>query len=399
MPQKAQETTKMKTAEKMIPDLRFPEFKGEWEEKRLGKEFPFIRNGFVGTATPYYAESGVKYLQGKNVKNGAISENCLIHITEAFHKKCQKSQLKNGDVLMVQSGHVGECALVTKEYEGANCHALLVLTPSDNIVSKFYIFYFYSSRGKRAIQKVKTGNTIEHILSSDLKPMHVLTPDSAEQKKIADFLLLVDGRIEGLEKKRELLAAYKKGLMQKLFNQSLRFENGNQPFPDWEEKRLGEVSRIRTGKLDANAMVDNGPYRFYTCAREYYRIDVYAFDTEALLISGNGANVGYIHYYKGRFNAYQRTYVLDLFEQNILFVKYFLSERLTQRIEREKKEGCMPYIVLGTLSEMKIPVPCLEEQRKIAECLSAVDRKIGQVETQVEQTRKFKQGLLQKMFV
>ena len=88
------------------------------------------------------------------------------------------------------------------------------------------------------------------------------------------------------------------------------------------EEKLGNICNITTGKLDANAMVENGQYRFYTCAKDYYYIDKYAFDTEALLISGNGAYVGYIHYYKGKFNAYQRTYVLDQFTENIQYIKY-----------------------------------------------------------------------------
>ena len=81
----------------------------------------------------------------------------------------------------------------------------------------------------------------------------------------------------------------------------LRFKGDDgQNFPEWEDTTLGELCSITTGKLDANAMIGNGEYRFYTCAKEYYRIDNYAFDTDALLVSGNGANVGYIHHYKGK---------------------------------------------------------------------------------------------------
>lgn len=128
--------------------------------------------------------------------------------------------------------------------------------------------------------------------------------------------------------------------MQKIFSQELRFKDEcGEDFPVWHHKNLGDICRIRTGKLDANAMVVGGKYRFYTCAREFYQIDEYAFDTEALLISGNGANVGYIHYYSGKFNAYQRTYVLDGFIHNIEYVKYFLDMYLNERIYGEKKEG------------------------------------------------------------
>ena len=193
---------------------------------------------------------------------------------------------------------------------------------------------------------------------------------------------------------------YKKGVMQQLFSGQLRFkdENGN-PYPDWEEKRLGELCSTTTGKLDANAMREDGEYRFYTCAREYYQIDKYAFDTEALLVSGNGANVGYIHYYKGKFNAYQRTYVLDGFDQNIFYIKKYLEKNLYERIHVEKKDGNTPYITLSTITEMKVDLPCQPEQQKIATYLSSIDTKIEAVNNQITQTQTFKKGLLQQMFV
>ena len=89
-------------------------------------------------------------------------------------------------------------------------------------------------------------------------------------------------------------------------------------------------------------MTTNGKYRFYTCAKNYYYTDNYAFDNEALLISGNGAYVGYIHYYKGKFNAYQRTYVLDSFLENIQYIKVYLEEFLPKRISLEKKKATLP---------------------------------------------------------
>ena len=188
--------------------------------------------------------------------------------------------------------------------------------------------------------------------------------------------------------------------MQRLFSQSLRFTDDNgTPFPDWEEKKLGDLANITTGSLDANAMVENGQYHFFTCAKEVYRIDTPAFDTEALLVSGNGANVGYIHYYKGQFNAYQRTYVLDKFDQNIHYIKHFLDRFLKKRIFSEVKDGNTPYIVKGTLADMLIQLPSLDEQKKIADFLSAIDHKIALVASELSHAKTFKKGLLQQMFV
>lgn len=162
---------------------------------------------------------------------------------------------------------------------------------------------------------------------------------------------------------------------------------------------MQDICNITTGKLDANAMKQNGKYRFYTCAKEYYKIDSFAFDTEALLISGNGAYVGYIHYYKGKFNAYQRTYVLDKFKYNILYIKYFLDYYLPSRILSERKEGNTPYIVLSTLSYMPIKIPNENMENTIVSTLSKLDKKIDLTENKFILLNKEKKSLLQQMFI
>uniref|UniRef100_UPI0035CD0AC9 restriction endonuclease subunit S n=1 Tax=Staphylococcus warneri TaxID=1292 RepID=UPI0035CD0AC9 len=156
---------------------------------------------------------------------------------------------------------------------------------------------------------------------------------------------------------------------------------------------------MTTGSLDANAMVPNGKYKFFTCARETYEIDTYAFDTEALLISGNGANVGYIHYYQGKFNAYQRTYVLNNFKANITYLKYYLEKYLLRRIYSEKRDGNTPYITRSTLYDMEIMIPSLEEQEKIGNFFNKIDNLIELQVDKIEVLKQRKKGLLQKMFV
>lgn len=168
---------------------------------------------------------------------------------------------------------------------------------------------------------------------------------------------------------------------------------------EWRNVTLENICSITTGKLDANAMVQDGQYRFYTCAKNYFKIDKYAFDLEALLISGNGANVGYIHYYKGKFNAYQRTYVLYEFKKNISYVKYFLEQNLPRRIESEKQDGNTPYIKIGTLLKMEVFVPLLlDEQQKIADCLSSIDELIGAEKKKARLLKKWKKGWMQRLF-
>jgi type I restriction enzyme S subunit len=202
--------------------IRFKDDNGndfpDWEYLAMEKLYPQIRNGFVGTATPFYCDRGVRYVQGRNIKEGKILGNGFVSITQAFHKKCVKSQLRTNDILMVQSGHVGECAIVTDAFDDANCHALLVLTPRGrDLDSRFYVSFFYSSRGRKIIYKIKTGNTIAHILSSDLKREIAPHPSLPEQTKIADFLTSVDQKIESVSQQIAKTQTFKKGLLQQMF--------------------------------------------------------------------------------------------------------------------------------------------------------------------------------------
>jgi type I restriction enzyme S subunit len=201
------------------PRLRLPDFRDakEWVPKPLGGYFDPIRNGFVGTATPFYVSDGVPYLQGKNIKDGRIDPAGLVRISKEFREKQVKSQLDRNDILMVQSGHVGECALVGADYEGGNCHALIIMSPREKVHSPFFVHFFRSSHGKDKIAAITTGNTIEHILASDLKMVEVFAPEAAEQERIAACLSSLDALIAAETQKLDGLLDHKKGLMQHLF--------------------------------------------------------------------------------------------------------------------------------------------------------------------------------------
>jgi len=380
-----------------IPILRFPEFKGEWEKKKLGE----VATNKSGKYNPEKEITSVKCIELEHL--GQESAH-LLGFIDGKNSGCIKNKFDKGDVLF------GKLRPYLKKYliapfEGV-CSSEIWVLKGINISNEF-LFRIIQTDTFIDLANQSSGSKMPRADWSVVENGIFSFPTLPEQTRIAEFFTAIDAKIQALKTKKEKLAQYKKGVMQKIFanvethgRASLRFtdDNGND-FPEWEVKKLGEVSKITTGKLDANAMVENGEYRFYTCAKDFYRIDKFAFDTEALLISGNGANVGYIHYYNGKFNAYQRTYVLDGFNENIIFIKYFLDKNLYERINIEKKEGNTPYIVLSTLSEMEIRLPSLPEQTKIANFLSSLDEKINSTENQIQQTQTWKKGLLQKMFV
>ena len=180
--------------------------------------------------------------------------------------------------------------------------------------------------------------------------------------------------------------------------EKLRFkdEDGNQ-YPKWENNLLGHKCNITTGKLDANVMTENGQYPFFTCSKETFKVNNYAFEGKAIIIAGNG-DVGHIRFFEGRFNAYQRTYVLQHFDQNYQYLIEYLNRFLPLKIESETNIGAMPFIRLSTLADMPIELPVYYEQEKIGGFLSTFDKLIDKQNEKIGLLKELKKGYLQKMF-
>lgn len=170
----------------------------------------------------------------------------------------------------------------------------------------------------------------------------------------------------------------------------------------WQVKKLGEICDIKTGKKDVNQGNPHGKYPFFTCAKEHTFSDGYSFDTEALLVAGNG-DVGSVSYYKGKFEAYQRTYVLSNFSGILPRLLYlYLDGFLKEAVSKQKLGNTMPYIKLGMLTEFEIPVPPLAEQKKIAKKLDEVFEGVAKArelaEKNLKNSRELFESYLQSIF-
>ncbi|ENX08075.1 restriction endonuclease subunit S [Acinetobacter variabilis] len=405
------------------PALRFTEFDGDWISSPLKKFFPKIRNGFVGIATPYYVANGVKYLQGKNVKDGRIDPTGLIYISEEFHAKKSNSKLAIDDILMVQSGHVGECAVIDKEYDNANCHALIVLSPhkEQETNSHFVKYYFYTPIGKKIISQIKTGNTIEHVLASEVKEIYLNFPSKVEQTKIASFLSAVDEKITQLTQKHQLLSQYKQGMMQKLFSQQLRFKaDDGSEFDEWNDIQLKDISHRITRKnkeLNQNALTISAQLGLIN-QQEYFSKQIASRDLSKyyLLHKGEyaynksysaGYPMGAIKrlklYDKGVVSTLYICFSLNEYINSDYFEQFVESGLLVPELEKIAQEGARNHgllnISLQEFFEVNLKMPSLDEQAKIANFLSAIDQKIEIAAQQIEQAKQWKKGLLQQMFV
>jgi len=384
------------TKNKLVPRLRFPEFKdaGEWKETILDKVAEY--------------ENGIAHEKDIDENGEYIVVNSKFISTDGEVKKFTNTPFciaNKGDILMVLSDvpngkAIAKCYIVEEHNRYTVNQRICRITPR-KLNPK--ILYYELNRNPYFLA-FDDGVNQTNLRKEDVLKCPLLIPeDSKEQEKIANTLSLVDDLINAQRQKIELLKQHKKGLLQNLFPQEgetvpkLRFPEFTET---WDKDLLGNIAKdITTGKLDANAMTEDGQYRFYTCAKNYYKIDRYAFDKEALLIAGNGAYLGYIHYYNGKFNAYQRTYVLSDFTHNVIYLKYFLERFLPKRINLEKKDGNTPYIVLSTLTEMEIFFPNNpKEQQKIADCLSSLDEIITAQTQKIALLQQHKKGLLQNLF-
>lgn len=181
--------------------------------------FSFIRNGFVGTVTPYFTDKnkGVRYLQGTNVHSGKITDDTVFYISKEFNEKHQKNILKPDDILVVQSGHVGECAVVGDKYAGANCHALIIMSNAGSCCSKYVAQYINSDIGIQKIAAITTGNTIKHILATTIAKVTVPVPSLDEQRRIANILEKIDKHIDLEDQFLMQLISLRQGFLQQLF--------------------------------------------------------------------------------------------------------------------------------------------------------------------------------------
>ena len=372
-----------------VPGLRFPEFTDEWKEERLDKIAELSKG--VGISKEQLSEDGEPCILYGELYTKYKSEIIRKVISKTNIESSNLKRSKRNDVIIPCSGETAIDIAVARCIPFDN-----ILLGGDLNIIRLHkndgAFMAYQLNGKRKIDiaKLAQGVSVVHLYGENLKSIKTYNPCLQEQQKIVKLLSMFDERIEAQNKIIEKYESLIKGIAQHCIKEST---SGN------AYVKLGDICQITTGKLDANAKVDNGIYPFFTCAERPFKIDSFAFDTEALLISGNGANLGYINYYNGKFNAYQRTYVLDIFSENIQYIKWALKVLLPKRIAIEKSSSNTPYIVLSTLSDLRLPIPNKSNQCHIAKLMQSLERKLSSQIALNGFYNKLKQYLLHQMFI
>lgn len=381
-----------------IPQLRFPEFKGIWQKKALLEVAEKITDGTHDTPKP--VENGIPYLTAIHIKDGFVDyENCYFVTKEVHNVIYKRCNPEKDDLLIVNIGAgTATCALNTVDYEFSMKNVALV-KPNKNIISGKYLAQFQRTKSEKIFNQLTSGGAQPFLSLKEIGKLEISLPSLKEQTKIATFLSEVDQKIQALKKKHSLLEQYKKGVMQKLFSQEMRFkdENGND-FPEWEVKKLGEVAKITTGSSNRQDSNLDGKYTFFDRSIDIRTSDRFLFDAEAIIVPGEGQEF-IPKYFIGKFDLHQRTYaIMDFKNANGLFLYYSISFN-TNHLNSQAVGSTVKSLRLPMFETMPINLPSLPEQTAIANFLSALDEKINQTQRQIEKTEVWKKGLLQKMFV
>ena len=407
-----------------IPQLRFPEFSGEWEEKRLGDIADFSKG--KGISKSDIDNDGqlecIRYGELYTTYNELIKD---VHSKTNIAKEDVKlSQI--GDVIIPASGEtaidIATASCVLKDGVAIGGDLNIIRSDIDGVFNAYYL----NNKNKYSVARLSQGSSVIHLYAKHLETLKLNLPTKPEQTKIAAFLTEVDTKIEQLSKKQELLGEYKKGLMQQIFSQVIRFKaDDGSDFPDWEEKKLGGIGHTFNG-LTGKTKDDFGrgkPYIQYMQIFESSKINIDNFglvdvrDDENQKVAQYGDvffttssetpdAVGYSSVllddidklYLNSFCFGFRPNSLDELSPN--FAQFLLrSANFRRRVVRLAQGSTRYNMSKVQLMKEVISLPCLKEQTKIANFLSSIDSKIEQVSKQLDESKQFKKALLQQMFV
>ena len=407
-----------------VPNLRFPGFHGTWTHRNLCAFCDIISGYPVPGDKILEEQTDTPLLRGVNITEGRIRHSK--DIDRFFGGRAEGLErffIETGDVVLGMDGSkVGKNVAVVgpKDRGSLLIQRVARMRSSGDNVLDFAYHLIFSGKFHRYVDRINTSSGIPHISLKQIRDFSIPSPEPSEQRKIANFLRALDTKITQLSEKTRLLEDYKKGCMQQLFSQKIRFKDeGKNDFPDWEQKRLGDVATFSKGKgiskADISETGENLCIRYgelYTEYNEHIVRIVSRTDTPlkgAVLSKKNDVLMPTSDVTP---NGLATASALDIegivLGGDILIVrsKVLLNRFFAYFIAANKSmlmrlvSGVTVYHIYGSdLATLRVKIPHHEEQRKIADFLSTLDRKIALVAEEHRQAQTFKKGLLQQMFI
>ena len=335
------------------PKIRFKGFNDDWEQRKVSELADDIYGGGTPkTSVEEYWNGTIPWIQSSDITEHDVNSiNPKKFISDrAVNKSATKLVPENSIAIVTRVG-VGKLVIMPFSYTTSQDFLSLSKLNSD-LPFTAYLLYKKMQDELHSVQ----GTSIKGITKEELLSKEVMITQIEEQKKIGTYFSELDHLIT-LHQRKIIFYAHFYTIV-------------------WEQRKLEELCNITTGRLDANAMVLDGQYDFYTSGIDVFKIDKAAFEGPAITIAGNGASVGYMHLADGKFNAYQRTYVLTDFSADRQFLNVAIGNMLPDKIQEEVRGSGIPYIVLNMLTDLVIPFPSQKEQATIGAYFEGLDHLI-----------------------
>ena len=401
---------------KKVPKLRFKEFNNEWEEKKLGDMLEF-KNGINASKEQY--GKGIKFINVLDIlNNDYITYNNIVGKVDIDKKTLEKYSVTYGDVLFQRSSEtreeVGTANVYLDKEKIATFGGFIIRGKKKKDYNALFINKVLKTNLTRNEIMSKAGGSTRYNIGQDaLTNVKIIIPNIREQEKIANFLSSVDKKISLTEEKLNLFKEYKKGIMQKIFSQELRFKdsNGNN-YPNWEEKILKNYINFLSGfPFDSKKFNDERKgiplirirNLLNSSISTYYNGEYdnkYIIKKDDILIGMDGD----FHTVKWKSdNCLLNQRIVKIFTKDYFklyndFLFYIIKNPI-KNINLKTFSTTVKHLSVKDIEQIKINLPCLEEQKKIADFLSSIDNKIEKIENEVENLKEFKKGLLQQMFI
>ncbi len=402
-----------------VPALRFKDEDGgdypDWEMKKLDHVGDIVGGGTPSTGKRSLWDGDINWFTPTEIKT-KYATGSIRKITREGIAQSSAALLPVGTILFTSRATIGEVS-IAREVCTTN-QGFQSFIVNDSMFSNEYLYYWLLANKKHFLRRAN-GSTFLEISKSEIKKIPLCIPAIREQQKIAAFLSAVDIKIEQLSRKQSLLEQYKQGMMQKLFSQEIRFKDEDgRDYPDWEEKSLGDISKISKGKgISKSDVVTNGELK---CIR-YGELYTHYGTTISLVISSTNIPPSQLELSNKndviipssgeiasdiataacvRLDGVALGGDINIIrcQENGVFLAYYLNYKKAD-IARLAQGISVIHLYASHLRFLKLSIPSKCEQQKIANFLSAIDRKIELVAKQVEQACFFKQGLLQQMFI
>ncbi len=404
----------------MIPKLRFPGFSEEWETKKLGDVANLTSSKRVYLSD--YVYSGIPFYRGKEItelKKNIIPDDILYITKDAYERFRSKfGAPQKNEILITAVGTLGNILRVKDDepfyFKDGNLIWLRDITEDP------YFLEIILEKSKPELLKSAIGSSQQALTIAGLGKVKIRLPKQDEQEKIAGFLTVVDERIAAMDRKVELLQQYKKGVIQKIFTQQLRFKDENgKDYPAWQTKKLGEVFDGAKGSgLSWNNVSHDGKNKCILYGELYTKYP----ERISVVLSRTNINEGVTSKKNDLLLPCSTTTTgIDLANATALdeggillggdisilrfkgggsntFYAYYLSHFMKNKLAAYGQGSTIVHMYYSHYKNMQIIEPSTKEQQKIADFLTNLDDKINLEKTKLEQAKQFKKSLLQRMF-